>query len=87
MNLFKMCSRRLKILTDNIQLVSNYLNANRNKPSTAEDVAKATGLTKRQVDGVFTMAFQRKGLGRRVLAQVIDENGMYVNVKYLVLNK
>ena len=58
----------------------------KNKNVTAEDVALATGLTKRQVDGIFTAAIQKKGFGNRVPAQVKTDDDKYVNVKYLTLS-
>lgn len=47
--------------------------------ATSQEVADALGWTKRQADGVFTTAIQRKNLGERV---VYDDSG----VKYLTLN-
>ena len=52
---------------------------------TAADVADALGLEKRQVDGIFTSAIQRKGLGVRVPAEVELEDGSHKAVKFLVL--
>lgn len=66
-------------------MLLNYLKANKDKHLTAADIGTALGMSTKQVDGVFTAAFQRQGLGIRIPAQVIDVNGLYVNVKYLTL--
>lgn len=71
-------------MTDNTKKVFDYLKKNKNV--TAADVAEATGLTKRQVDGIFTSAISKKFLGSRVPAQVKNKDGAYDNVNYLVLN-
>ena len=52
---------------------------------TAADVADATGLEKKQVDGIFTSAIQRKGLGVRTPAEVELEDGSHKQVKFLSL--
>ena len=54
---------------------------------TAQDVAEALGLEKRSVDGSFTSALQRKGLGIRVPAEVELEDGSHKQVKFLVLTE
>ena len=52
---------------------------------TAADVAEALGLEKRSVDGIFTSAIQRKGLGVRTPAEVELEDGSHKTVKFLSL--
>lgn len=52
---------------------------------TAADVAAALNLEKRQVDGIFTSAIQRKGYGVRVAAEVELEDGTHKAVKFLKL--
>lgn len=49
-------------------------------------MAEALGLDKRQVDGIFTSAIQRKGLGIRVPAEIELEDGTHKSVKFLQLN-
>lgn len=71
-------------MTDNTKLILNYLQANTDKKLTAYDVATAVGLSVKQVNGIFTMAIQKQGLGEREPGQ-IKKDGLYVNVKYLVL--
>lgn len=52
---------------------------------TAADVAAELGMEKRSVDGIFTSAIQRKGLGVRVPAEVELEDGTHKPVKFLKL--
>ena len=72
-------------MKDNAKRVVEYLQNSKGKNITANDIALALGLTTRQVDGIFTMALQKQGLGVRTPAQVADENGVYKDVKYLSL--
>ena len=73
-------------MKDSTRTVFEYLKKAKGKNVTAADVADATGLTKKQVDGVFTMAIQKKGFGTRIPAQVQGDDGNYVDVKYLTLS-
>jgi hypothetical protein len=73
-------------MSDNSKKVLNYLKGiNGGDPVTAADVADALGLEKRQVDGIFTSAIQRKNLGIRVPAEVELEDGTHKTVKFLKL--
>ena len=54
---------------------------------TAADVAAELGMEKRSVDGIFTSAIQRKGLGIRVPAEVELEDGSHKQVKFLKLTE
>ena len=65
--------------------VINYLKEINGTNVTAADVAEAVGLEKRQVDGIFTSAIQRKGLGVRTLAEIELEDGTHQQVKFLSL--
>ena len=65
--------------------VLNYLKSINGQNVTAADVAEATGLEKRSVDGIFTSAIQRKGLGVRVPAEIELEDGTHKQVKFLSL--
>jgi hypothetical protein len=47
-------------MKENSKKVLNYLKEVNGEHVTAADVALATGLDKRQVDGIFTSAIQRK---------------------------
>lgn len=54
---------------------------------TAADVASALGIEKRSVDGIFTSAIARKGLGIRVEAEIELEDGTHKPVKFLKLTE
>lgn len=69
----------------NTVLVLNYLKENHTANMTAADVAAALGLEKKSVDGIFTAAIQRKGMGVRVPAEVELEDGTHKQVKLLKL--
>lgn len=65
--------------------VLNYLKKVHGQDVTAADVAEALGLEKRSVDGIFTSAIQRKGLGVRVPAEIELDDGSHKAVKFLTL--
>ena len=65
--------------------VINYLKEINGTNVTAADVAAAVGLEQRQVEGIFTSAIQRKGLGVRTLAEIELEDGTHQQVKFLSL--
>lgn len=69
----------------NTVLVLNYLKEINGKNVTAADVAEVLGLEKKSVDGIFTSAIQRKGLGVRVPAEIELEDGTHKAVKFLQL--
>ena len=69
----------------NSKAVLNYLKEINGQNVTSGDVAEALGLDKRQVDGIFTSAIQRKGLGIRVPAEIELEDGTHKAVKFLSL--
>lgn len=73
-------------MKENSKKVLNYLKAinGQNIDVTSDDVAEELGLTKRQVDGIFT-AIQRKGLGVRTPAEIELEDGTHKAVKFLSL--
>ena len=72
-------------MKENSRKVFEYLKANNDADLTAADVATALGLEKRSVDGIFTSAIQRKGLGVRTPAEVELEDGTHKAVKLLSL--
>lgn len=72
-------------MKENSVKVLNYLKEINGADVTSGDVAEALGLEKRQVDGIFTSAIQRKGLGIRVPAEVELEDGTHKAVKFLRL--
>lgn len=72
-------------MKENSKKVLNYLKSVNGANVTAADVAEALGIEKRSVDGSFTSAIQRKGLGVRVPAEVEMEDGTHKAVKFLQL--
>lgn len=69
----------------NSAMVLNYLKEVNGSDVTATDVAEATGLGVKQVNGIFTSAIQKKGYGIRVPAEVELEDGTHKAVKFLQL--
>lgn len=72
-------------MKENSKNVLNYLKGINGENVTAADVAEALSLEKRQVDGIFTSALQRKGLGVRIPAEIELEDGTHKAVKFLRL--
>lgn len=72
-------------MSENSKKVLNYLKEINGEQVTAADVAEALGLEKRQVDGIFTSAIQRKLLGVRTPAEIELEDGTHKAVKFLSL--
>ena len=72
-------------MKENSKKVLNYLKEINGAQVTAADLAEALGLEKRQVDGIFTSAIQRKGLGVRTPAEIELEDGTHTAVKFLSL--
>ena len=72
-------------MKENSKKVLNYLKSVNGEQVTAADVAEALGLEKRQVDGIFTSAIQRKGMGVRTPAEIELEDGTHKAVKFLSL--
>lgn len=72
-------------MKENSVKVLNYLKSVNGQNVTSADVAEALGFEKRSVDGIFTSAIQRKGLGIRTPAEVELEDGTHKSVKFLSL--
>ena len=72
-------------MKENSKKVLNYLKSINGENVTAADVAAALNLEKRSVDGIFTSAIQRKGLGVRTPAEIELEDGTHKGVKFLKL--
>ena len=72
-------------MKENTKKVLNYLKEINGANVTSADVAAELGLEKRQVDGIFTSAIQRKGLGLRTPAEIELEDGTHKAVKFLSL--
>lgn len=72
-------------LKENTQKVLEILYFYDNDNLTAQDIAKILNLEKRQVDGIFTSAFQRRNLGLRIQAEITLNDGSHQKVKFLKL--
>ena len=72
-------------MKENTLKVFDYLKDNADKYLTDADVAEVLGLEKRQIDGIFTSALQRKNLGVREPAEIELADGSHQKVKYLRL--
>ena len=75
----------MAVMKENTKKVFEFLRTVNGQNVTAADVAEALGLEKRQIDGIFTSALQRKGLGVRIPAEVELEDGTHKAVKFLRL--
>lgn len=71
-------------MKENTKTVFTFLQTNPGDYVSA-DVAEATGLTTKQVDGIFTSAIQKKGYGYREEAEIEIEGGKHKTVKFLRL--
>lgn len=67
--------------------VIKYLQEHNNENLTSDDIAEALGMTKKQVDGAFTMSVQKRDLGSRIPAEITLEDGSKKSVKWLRLNE
>jgi hypothetical protein len=74
-------------LKENSKTVFNYVKAHDGEDFTAKDIAEATGLNVRQVNGIVTSAFQKKGLMAREEAEIQVENGSHEKVKFIRLTE
>lgn len=66
--------------------VIKYLQQHNGENLTSDDVAEALGMTKKQVDGAFTMSIQKQLYGERVPEEIVLEDGSKKTVKWLRLN-
>lgn len=72
-------------MKENSKKVLEYLKKVNGQNVTSADIAEALGLEKRSVDGIFTSAIQRKGLGVRTPAEIELEDGTHKAIKFLSL--
>ena len=72
-------------MKENSRKVLDYLKSVNGQNVTSADVAEALGFEKRSVDGIFTSAIQRKGLGIRTPAEIELEDGTHKSLKFLSL--
>lgn len=72
-------------LKENSRKVFDYVKSIDGQNVTAADIAEATGLEVRSVNGIVTSAFQRKGLMERIPAEIELEDGTHKAVKFIRL--
>lgn len=72
-------------LKENSRKVLDYVKANDGTNMTAADIAAGTDLEVKQVNGIVTSAFQKKGLMQRTPAEVQLEDGTHKAVKFISL--
>ena len=74
-------------LKENSRKVLDYVKANDGADMTAADIAAGTGLEVKQVNGIVTSAFQKKGLMKRTPAEIQLEDGTHKAVKFTSLTE
>ena len=82
-------------LKENSKIVYEYVKAHEAENITANDIAEATGLSPRQVNGIITMAFQRHKdedknevpLMQRIPAEIELEDGSHKAIKLIQLTE
>lgn len=77
----------MAVLKENSRKVFDYVKSVNGENITAVDIATATGLEVRQVNGIVTSAFQRKGLMERIPAEIELEDGTHKPVKFIKLTE
>lgn len=77
----------MAVLKENSRKVFDYVKSVNGENITASDIATATGLEVRQVNGIVTSAFQRKGLMERIPAEIELEDGTHKPVKFIKLTE
>lgn len=74
-------------MKENTKKVIQYLKDNVDKDLTSGDVAEALGLNKRQVDGIFTSALQKKNYGVREPGEIELADGTHSKCNFLRLTE
>ena len=74
-------------LSENSRTVYEYVKAHESENITAADIAEATGLNVRTINGIVTSAFQRKGLMERIPAEIELEDGSHKAIKLVKLTE
>lgn len=83
--MFKLKEKKMAALKENSRKVFDYVKSVDGQNVTAADIAEATGLEVRSVNGIVTSAFQRKGLMERVPSEIELEDGTHKAVKFIRL--
>jgi hypothetical protein len=73
------------MMSENSKIVLEFVKANDGKNITAADIAEGTGLSARQVNGIVTSAFQKKGYMTREAAEIELSDGSHKAVKFIKL--
>lgn len=71
------------MLKPNSRLVYDYVKAHNGEDMRAADIAEAVSLDVKQVNGIVTSAFQKKGLMERIPAEIQLEDGSHKAVKFI----
>ena len=74
-------------LKENSRKVFDYVKSLGGANVTAADIAEATGLEVRSVNGIVTSAFQKKGLMERIPAEQEQPDGTHKAVKIIKLTE
>ena len=75
------------MLKPNSRTVFEFVKANQGKNITAADIAEGTGLETKQVNGIVTSAFQKKGLMERIPAEMELPDGSHKAIKLIKLTE
>lgn len=70
-------------LKENSRKVFDYVKSVNGADITAADIAEATGLEIKSVNGIITSAFQRKGIMERIPAEIQLEDGTHKTIKLI----
>lgn len=68
------------MLKENSRIVYDYVVAHDGEDFTAKDIAAATGLSDKSVNGIITSAFQKKGLMTREEVAVTGGKVKYIRL-------
>lgn len=71
----------------NTLAVWNFINDNDGSDFTAADIAEALSLEVKQVNGIITSAFQKKGLTIREEGEIEMADGSHKKVKFIRLTE
>lgn len=74
-----------KALKDNSLKVLNYLKSIGDENVTAADIGAALGFTTKSTDAIVTMGLGKKGLAKRVSAEIQLEDGTHKPVNFIKL--
>ena len=74
-------------LKENSKKIFYFVKENNDKDIIAADIAEGTGLEVKQVNGIVTSAFQKKGLMERIPAEQEQPDGTHKAVKIIKLTE